>query len=342
MLSGNPVFFDRLCRLFTTAELNQWFCHITKASEELRAEFDYMHSIRATPDAYALKVNTHDAGLQITAANKMRKAVDMRFSFAGRLVETYLFDIRPDVVAENLATTRSFVADLGRHNHKQAGNFIWTGVTPAAVTGFLQNFQVARKLYRANAQIVAAFIEAQVKNGELANWTVALISRQKPERTTEYTINDETVLVGNLTRKAEDKNAGPTDYYLRKSHIISPEHEFLDLSPTEYEKAMQETKAKRKNDDKGGKPDYPNGEIVRNEIRPKQRGLLLLYTLDPNAAQPANSAKLPADSPAIVGYAISFPGSKSGATISYAVHEQLIEYLDSQDAIDEDPDADED
>ncbi len=330
--------YPDLCRLFTTAELNQWFCHITKASEELRGEFDYMHSIRATPDAYAVKVNTHDAGLQITAANKMRKAVDMRFSFAGRLVETYLFDIRPDVVAGNLATARSLVDDLGPSSYKKAENFIWINVTPNAVTGFLQGFQVARNLYRANAQIVAAFIRTQVKNGELINWTVALISRQKPDpdRTTNYTINGQPVMVGNLTRKAEDKNNGPTEYYLRKSHIISPEHEFLDLSPAEYDEAMRLTRAKRKIENKVGEPDYPNGEIVRNDIRPKERGLLLLYTLDPGAAG------LPAHSPAIIGYAISFPGSKSGATISYAVHEQLVEYLESQDTVENDPDADED
>jgi hypothetical protein len=46
-----------LCRLFTSRELNEWFCHITQASEELREEFDYMTDVAgSTPEQYALKV----------------------------------------------------------------------------------------------------------------------------------------------------------------------------------------------------------------------------------------------------------------------------------------------
>src|SRR5690606_36979516 len=44
-----PGYVD-LCRLFTSRQLNEWFCHITHASEELRNEFDYMSdTVGATP-----------------------------------------------------------------------------------------------------------------------------------------------------------------------------------------------------------------------------------------------------------------------------------------------------
>ena len=36
-----PGYVD-LCRLFTSSELNEWFRHITMASEDLREEFDAM------------------------------------------------------------------------------------------------------------------------------------------------------------------------------------------------------------------------------------------------------------------------------------------------------------
>ncbi|QTY25968.1 Z1 domain-containing protein [Flavobacterium sp. CS20] len=48
-----PGYVD-LCRLFTSRELNEWFCHITLASEELRDEFDYMSNV-----AGALQSNMH-------------------------------------------------------------------------------------------------------------------------------------------------------------------------------------------------------------------------------------------------------------------------------------------
>ena len=66
-----PGYVD-LCRLFTSPELNEWFRHITLASEELRDEFNYLAESGQTPEQYALKVRQHDGVLQITAINKMR------------------------------------------------------------------------------------------------------------------------------------------------------------------------------------------------------------------------------------------------------------------------------
>jgi len=81
-----------LCRLFTSRELNEWFCHITLATEELREEFDYMSDIAgSTPEQYALKVRTSPDGLMISAINKMRNATTVQISWAGRLVESYEF-----------------------------------------------------------------------------------------------------------------------------------------------------------------------------------------------------------------------------------------------------------
>jgi len=78
-----------LCRLFTSEELNEWFRHITVASEELKSEFNYLAESGGTPDNYALRVRTHPGCLQITALNKMRYTRQIEVSWAGRLIETY-------------------------------------------------------------------------------------------------------------------------------------------------------------------------------------------------------------------------------------------------------------
>jgi hypothetical protein len=330
-----PGFVD-LCRLFTSRELNEWFCHITKASENLRTEFDRMASLRSTPDEYALGVQTHDGVLQVTAANKMRRAVEMRLSFAGRLVETYVFQTHPAIIQDNLDATRRLVAGLGPESRLKGASYVWEHVLPSNVITFLNEYRVAKSLYRANAQTIAKFISAQLGHNELTDWTVALITRKKSDRSTTYTIGGQPVSVGNIQRTADDKNSGEGIYYLKKSHIISPDNEFIDLNDGEYTEAMRLTTEKRKADGKEGEPDYPNGEIVRNQIRSKQKALLLLYTLDPL------SAGLTADSPAVTGFAISFPDSDYDNAVSYAVHEQLVDYLEIQDASDDEPDADED
>ncbi|WP_352421418.1 Z1 domain-containing protein [Proteiniphilum sp.] len=99
-----------LCRLFTSRELNEWFCHITQASEELREEFDYMSDIAgSTPEQYALKVRTHPGVLQISATNKMRSAITVQISWAGRLVESYEFKKDISTINNNLRNTEKFI-----------------------------------------------------------------------------------------------------------------------------------------------------------------------------------------------------------------------------------------
>lgn len=81
-----PGYVD-LCRLFTSNELNEWYRHITLASDELREEFRYLAESGGTPENYALKVRTHPGQLQITSVSKMRHTKNIQVSWAGRLVE---------------------------------------------------------------------------------------------------------------------------------------------------------------------------------------------------------------------------------------------------------------
>ena len=49
---------------------------------------------------------------------------------------------------------------------------------------------------------------------------------------------------------------------------------------------MELTRKKEWRRKKEGEPMYPNGEIVRNEIRDTKKPLLLIYLLDPAGAYP--------------------------------------------------------
>ena len=313
-----PGYVD-LCRLFTSRSLNEWFCHITLASEELRDEFDYMTSIAgATPYDYALKVRTHPGTLKITALNKMQNAVTIRLSFAGRLIETYKLNKAPAIVQGNYDATRRFVAGLGQPE-RRGEHYLWPEVGVQTVLDFLEKYRPADNL---DPQTLSRFIRLQTPHGELIHWVVVLISTSKPKRAerrpAEFEVDGETVTVGTTLRNPDEILSNDSIYYVRKSHILDPNHEFLDLSPDEYERAMKLTREFREEKKKTGEPLYPNGQIVRNQIRAKSTALLLLYSLDPAPAG------LPDASP-VLGYAISFPGSNHNAAVDYAVHTDLME-----------------
>lgn len=318
-----------LCRLFTSRELNEWFCHITQASEELREEFDYMSDVAgSTPEQYALKVRTHPGVLQISATNKMRSAITVQISWAGRLVESYEFKKDISTIDNNLRNTQKFISGLPANFVPKPNAFVWYDIPAEQVINFFDGIQSVENLKKAEPRKIIQFITTQLRNGELTDWRVALMSKPNAKNNSHFIVSNNTVSIGQWKRTEDDKNSSEQIYYLKKSHIISPSDEFIDLNEDEYNSAMELTIKKRK---KPGEPQYPNGLEVRNNIRDPKKPLLLIYLLDPDES--LEEYRLPKGTNPFVGYAISFPKSNFNAPVSYAVNEEL---LDRFDVVEED------
>ena len=333
-----PGYVD-LCRLFTSRQLNEWFCHITHASEELRNEFDYMSdTVGATPEQYALKVRTHPGVLQISASNKIRRATTVTVSWAGRLVESYEFSKNPAIVKSNLDAAIDFIKDLPGNYQLKRGSYLWKDIPYDNVREYLGKFRLSENLKAADPSNLLRFMDVQVGNGELTEWRVAIMSRSTTAARTTIEHSGSIINIGQFIRNYDDKNSGNDIYYLRKSHILSPKDEFIDLSDEEYDRALELTEMSWLRRKKEGLPSYPNGEIVRNEIRSPQNPLLLLYFLDPEGAllKDGNGNALEAKlTEPIVGFAISFPRSSFNASVSYAVHKQLLSIFNQEDNLEE-------
>jgi hypothetical protein len=319
-----------LCRLFTSRELNEWFCHITQASEELREEFDYMSDIAgSTPEQYALKVRTHPGVLQISATNKMRSAITVQISWAGRLVESYEFKKDISIIDNNLRNTQKSISGLPANFVPKPNAFVWYDIPAEQVINFFEGIQSVENLKKAEPRKLIQFISNQLRNGELTDWRVALMSKPNAKNSSHFEVCGTAISIGQWKRTEDDKNSNEQIYYLRKSHLISPPDEFIDFTEEEYEIAMTITKQQRKKD---GDAKYPNGQIVRNELRDPKKPLLLIYLLDhKESIDPKNP--MPEGASPFVGYAISFPKSDFDAPVSYAVNEEL---LGSFDFIEED------
>jgi hypothetical protein len=140
-----------------------------------------------------------------------------------------------------------------------------------------------------------------------------------------------------LIERTQDEKSTTDLYYIRKSHIISPDDEFIDLTPEERLIAREASLRLWREKGKEGEPTRLNGEWVRNEIRVPNKVLLLIYFLDPIGAG------LPESSDPIVGFAISFPGTDRDDAVTYAVHSQLLQNFDSEEifeTVEEDNDED--
>lgn len=315
-----------LCRLFTSRELNEWFWHITLASEELRNEFEYMSEVAgSTPEQYALRVRTHPGVLQISASNKIRRAVHVNVSWAGRLVESYQLQKAQKIVQSNLETTKNLINSLPINFIKNDNHFLWRNVRADLVKPFFQTFKVSENLKKVDPTNLLSFIDISNRSGELTNWNVAL--RFKKDAEFIYNLNSTIGIseVGCIIRTTDPDKNDNHNLNIRKNHIISPKDEFFDLTDDEFNLALKRTKELNKD----YKNDFPKGEVVRNEIRKPSTALLILYLLNPHAA--GYNGNEP-----IVGFAVSFPKSIINPTVKFAVHEQLLSKFNINDDVEND------
>jgi hypothetical protein len=290
-----PGYID-LCRLYTSEELVTWYRHISLASEELSNDFDCMAALNCTPKDYGLRVRTHPEGLIITAVNKMRTGTEMELSYADSIAETVIFHKDSKIIEINLNAVDTFIHERGPYE-KIKGNFLWRDVPTQTVLQLLHEVIIHPESRKANPEILKQYIEAQLENNELKRWTVALISTQKG---TPWQIRDD-IVVG-LPQRTD---ASPTSdkYSMAKSRLIDPVDEYIDLSEDEFEMAKQ----------MAGDA-YKRGRLGDHYIRsarPPDRGLLLIYPLDPKHAG--------VDKP-VMGLAFSFPGSYTARKIKYKVN----------------------
>lgn len=320
-----PGYLD-VCRLYTTKELVTWYRHITIANEELRKEFDRMERMGANPSAFRLKVRTHPSGLIITGISKMRNGEIMKVSFAGRIGETSVFH-RDDVInLNNLRATKELVIDLNQYlPDRKNGNYVWENISANKIVDFLSRYQSHKDSRFASSENLTNYIEKQVSIDELTNWTVVLISNEAP-KSDPYNISELNI---GLTFRKNDPKSPPNEYRLIKSRLLSPLDELIDLPQStideifilstesrriKIEDALKKGTTKWSKDDLDTSAKTPNGEIIREkrgELFNSQKGLLLIYTLDPIAIE----SKIP-----VVGFVISFPSSEKAEAIEYKVN----------------------
>jgi len=320
-----PGYAD-LCRLYLSPELNEWFRHITTASEELRKEFVYLCDIGGTPDQYGLKVRSHPGCLQITAANKMRNVRQINISWSGRLAETYSLFMDEAVKHANFRAVSDFISSLPKTHSEVGGHhYLWKGVNVELVRSMVNRFRVGESLKSVNLEMIDKYISQLNDYGELIRWNVIVINKTNgPTSITQYPNG---LKVGNSIRtRAEGTDR--RSYCIRNGHIIGSLDELLDLDKATFDRALQETIELRKSQGFDWDKDYPSATLVREQIRSVNEPLLLIYTLDPSYAfdltdsgkLDKNHSKYSNEDEPFVGFAIAFPHTNSGYSVSYTAN----------------------
>jgi len=304
-----PGYLD-LCRLYTTADLRDWYRDITSANEELLNLFDHMAAVGGTPEDFGLRVKSHPDGLLVTAPAKMRHGKKLQLSFSDTISETISFHRDAAIVAANFELVEQLIRQLDADRepgHSSSGDLLWAGVEASEVVWFLEGVITHEAARKAQGKLLARYIRSRVGEGELLEWTIALISNTQAAN--KYSVAGHEV--GLISREARPDSKDR--YAIRR--LVSPRDEALDLTPEQLRTALALTQDAWRIDPGRSKrkepPEIPSGPMIR-QTRSPGRGFLLLYPLDPAEAGLASS-------PPIIGFAVSFPKSPHTATIEYVV-----------------------
>jgi hypothetical protein len=325
-------------RIYTTSELSEWFGDITDAAEELREEFDLMVESNLSPREYGLKVQSHSV-LMVTSKLKMRSAKTLMLSFSGQVLETISHFKDSKHLNQNLELTKNFISKLNnpevnptktRAGSRQiwTGSYLWSNVKANEVIDFFSNYQTHPEAHKVVSKCLAEFVQQMNSVGELTNWTIAFIGSDGSGEGDSFSLSDD-VKVNMLKRQ----NKGNYEDRYAIGRLLSPRDEGIDLSESEWLAALELTRKSWQEDParfhERAEPKIPSGPAIRqirgygadNGESHRDRGVLLIYLLDPREAW----TTLPKNSPPVVAFGVSFPGSNAGVKVKYVVNNVLWE-----------------
>ncbi|WP_161962548.1 Z1 domain-containing protein [Nocardioides speluncae] len=308
-----------LTRLYSTKALVSYFHDLATAEADLRSQVSRYERDRLTPTDFVVRVRKHSV-MKVTQPSKMRDAEENNLSYSGELIQTLrvpealptgnLRETDRQTILANLEATRSLFERLGVPEDPAAAKPTWVNVEPANVIEFLRTFSIAQER-KFDVTSLVDYIQAQAKMGELVRWQVLLACGSSASPDPSFSENlgvagRESVPLISRTRMKQD----PTSMGV----VTDPGDELIGLTEAALAAAQERYR------------EFPGValSIRQREQRDPTEGLLMIYPISPAAEPDARRARnrvrlfeKPEDVPTIVQYAISFPFSKSDATVEY-------------------------
>lgn len=328
-----PDYLD-LCRLYTTEELQRRYVAITEASEELYREFHYMHLARKTPDNFGLRVRQHPLGLTVTAPNKLRHAKEHEMSYADTTVDSVVLDRRQNARRANWDAMQSLVRSMQETqaiSQPSGGLYVWHSVPAQPVIDFFRGYQAHAGATAAQPKLLADYITQRLADGGLGTWTVALAASGDSDADDRSFDALGTGRRLPLTWRASvDGQVKPVDRYTVK-RVGSPTHELADLTrgTALWQSALDETiadwKASTRKNKRPTEPTQPSAAAARHH-RSRNEGLLVLYPLNPMAAEGTEKNDKSEETP-FVGFVVSFPPDGGAKPLTYKINMVAYEQL---------------
>jgi hypothetical protein len=307
-----PGYAD-LPRIWMTDELADWFKDLATVEQEMRYDIERYELEHLTPLDFAVRIRTHPK-LSITAASKMRAAVDVAVSYGGRRLQTIVFQHRDhDWLLGNLEAARGLLAaarqDGAFSERRPSGQWIVRGISVDRVLSFLASYQFQGRQFDLKTDLILDYIHAQNEAGSLTRWNVAVMGRSSEGAelgTIDLGLDDRVPLIRRARLKRSDVDYADIKALMSKEDRVVD----LDIAPEE---------ARQKDDAElqmlRNPPDWSPTEYAG--IGERGVGLLLLYPISKDSPPRAKS-RVPLDAVEhVIGLGLVFPEPETDTPQSY-------------------------
>ncbi|MGY8921899.1 MAG: Z1 domain-containing protein, partial [Flavobacteriales bacterium] len=300
-----PGYVD-LCRLYTNERIFNWFNHITMATEEMRNDFDIMSSQNLKPTDFKLKIRNHHGLLAVTSVSKLNWSTNIKISFSGTNLQTYLLNKDFDSIKSNFSLLQTLIKRLDNPiktlKRDKIRYLSFNNVDIDYLTHFIRDFKI--NIPAINSQVITEYINAQKSINSIKEWNICLVSNtdkkvwiyDDPEQKTnknqvdarnyEVEVNGKSTQMTCSVRNQTEKNQL---YKITKNQIDDLIDRQIDL----------ENKGHKTNKD------------IKARRAIEKKGLLLIYALDERGTKNLKN-KIP-----IIGYSIHFPKIENEQKTSY-------------------------
>ena len=304
---GYRIGYEDLCRIWMTSELHKWFRDLSLVEAEIRRDISRYEEELVTPRDVAVRIRNHP-DMAITAAARMRSAINSSMSFSRQRPQTTLFEINESSwLDKNLEATRKLISGAktaGRDEKVfESGYRGFSNVDSTEILKFIDEYQFHSKKWSLSSELLRKYIELENKANSLLRWNIIF----KESRGSEVSSNPKLDLGlsshVSLLRRTKLIDSEPGTANLKA--IASPNDRGLDLDYSSSK--LQEILAKSQQD--------ADANIVKiKQVEMPTTGLLCLYPIDKDSITRSEKEKLRAnlDSPQhIIAATFFFPAARN-------------------------------
>jgi hypothetical protein len=290
-----PDYVD-LTRIYVSEELQSKFYHLATVEQEVRDEIKTMAANRERPVDVGLRIRTHP-GMTVTSNLKMRSAESATLTYSGSKIQALYMNLKDaSLLKSNSQTVVKLLDDIEKYGGKLeapgfddlSASLLYRNVTPELILQFVERYKFSTANIRFTAKIIAEYIQDLTKVGELTKWSVAVVS---PKSGTPLELGNgrKVFKVDRSVMKRTKSQRDPQADHIKV--ITAPRDEIVDLRDLLLNKDARTTDTLFESE-----PGLTE-VYLRQNVRPRDRGLLLLYALNPNLQMTEAEIQIALDSP---------------------------------------------